>query len=143
MTVVWRKAALFNEERGSVASWIFTISRNKSIDRARSNRPLAPLEAAVEPVCAELTPEEACLRRDSNRFAKSLCAMLPIRQQDAIEWCVLAEETHTVAAIKNGLPLGTLKSNVRNGLLKLRQLAMVHEESIQPKRSKIFCGATD
>lgn len=143
MTIVWLKAASFNEERGSVASWIFTISRNKSIDRARANRPLEPLEATDELICTEPTPEDACLRHDVNQFAMSLCAMLPIRQQNAIEWCVLAEETHTVAASKSGLPLGTLKSDVRKGLLRLRQIAMAHGESTQHKRANVSCAAAD
>jgi RNA polymerase sigma-70 factor (ECF subfamily) len=114
---VWRRAASYRPERGDIAGWLYTITRNKLVDhwrRAGDAQDLAELDerrlAALEP------PGDLHLsvRQALNRVAPD--------QRRAIEMAYFGGLTYEETARRLELPLGTLKSRIRSGLKTLRSL---------------------
>jgi RNA polymerase sigma-70 factor (ECF subfamily) len=119
---VWRKAAEFDAARASPITWAATIARNRAIDRlrARSARPVAPLEdvAAVvdsAPSADSLIDE----KRDAARVAAALAQLEP-RHAAAIRACYFEGLSYEALAARDNVPVGTLKSWVHRGLLRMR-----------------------
>ena len=121
MTTLWRKADQFDPRRASVATWIFTIARNRRIDMLRrQNRP----EPEELPWGPEPEPDQAdvvALQQESAQLAKAL-KELPAQQRDLIEKAYFGDLTQSEIANLTGLPLGTIKSRIRLALDRLRHL---------------------
>lgn len=119
MATVWHKSHLFDAERASVATWIFTIARNRKIDQVRKiNRP--------EPEDLPWGPEEEpdpsdvlSLQQERARVAEALAA-LPEKQRFLVEKAFYGDLSHSEIATQTGLPLGTIKSRIRLALERLR-----------------------
>ena len=119
MTTLWRKAEQFDPTRASVATWVFTIARNRRIDIARRDRRPEPEELSWGP---EPEPDQAHvleLQQESARLAQAM-AMLPQNQRNLIEQAYFGEMTQAQIAQITGLPLGTIKSRIRLALDRLR-----------------------
>ena len=120
---VWRKAASFDPARASPITWLAAIARNRSIDRLRSaagGRRMDPIEAAEEvrdPAPAAVELVEAA--QQSSRLGLCLEQLEP-RQASAIRAAFLDGNTYEELAERMRVPLGTMKSWIRRGLLKLR-----------------------
>ena len=120
---VWRKAASFDPSRASPITWLVAIARNRSIDRLRAgavSRRMDPIDAADEvsdPAPAALEQVEAA--EQSGRLRTCL-QELEERQSAAIRSAFLDGTTYEELAARMGVPLGTMKSWIRRGLLKLR-----------------------
>ena len=121
MTTLWRKADQFDPSRASVATWIFTIARNRRIDLLRrQNRP----EPEELPWGPEPEPDQAdvvALQQDTALLSKAL-ARLPDAQRDLIEKAYFGDLSQSEIASLTGLPLGTIKSRIRLALDRLRHL---------------------
>jgi len=121
MTTLWRKADQFDPTRASVATWIFTIARNRRIDMLRrQNRP----EPEELPWGPEPEPDQAdviALQQDSVLLTEAL-KTLPAQQRDLIEKAYFGDLTQSEIASLTGLPLGTIKSRIRLALDRLRHL---------------------
>lgn len=119
MATVWHKAAQFDPSRASVATWIFTIARNKKIDVLRKQRRPEPEDLPWGP---EAEPDQAdtlSLVQESERLGEAI-ASLPVKQRDLIEKAYYGELSHAEIAEQTGLPLGTIKSRIRLALDRLR-----------------------
>ena len=119
MATVWQKAHLFDPTRASVATWIFTIARNRRIDLLRrENRPEPEdLPWGPEP---DPEPEDVLgMQQDSDRLGRAL-SELPAKQRELIERAYFGDLTHSEIAAETGLPLGTIKSRIRLALDRLR-----------------------
>jgi RNA polymerase sigma-70 factor (ECF subfamily) len=120
---VWRKAASFDPGKASPITWLVTIARNRAIDRLRSSgasRRTEPIEAADDvrdpaPVAAEHV-ERA---QEQHRLVHCL-EELEARHAAAIRAAFLDGATYEELAQRMSVPLGTMKSWIRRGLLKLR-----------------------
>lgn len=120
MATVWRKAAQFDPARATVATWVFTIARNRRIDLLRRDRRPEPEDLPWGP---EPEPDQAdalALQQDTQRLAAALAA-LPEDQRALIERAYFGDLSHSEIARATGLPLGTIKSRIRLALEKLRQ----------------------
>ena len=119
MTTLWRKADMFDPTRASVATWIFTIARNRRIDMLRrQNRP----EPEELPWGPEPEPDQAdviAMQQDQAQLATAL-KCLPDAQRDLIEKAYFGDLTQSEIAAVTGLPLGTIKSRIRLALDRLR-----------------------
>ena len=119
---IWRKAAEFDATRASPITWAATIARNRSIDRirARGSRPSAPLDEAME-VRDERPGADVLIdaASDEARVRAALATLEP-RHAAAIRSCYFEGMTYDALAEREGVPIGTLKSWVRRGLLKMR-----------------------
>ncbi|WP_375258567.1 sigma-70 family RNA polymerase sigma factor [Citreimonas sp.] len=119
MATVWHKAAQFDPTRASVATWIFTIARNRKIDVLRRQRRPEPEDLPWGP---ESEPDQADaigLQQESEHLGEAI-ASLPPKQRDLIEKAYFGELSHTEIAQQTGLPLGTIKSRIRLALERLR-----------------------
>jgi RNA polymerase sigma factor (sigma-70 family) len=120
---VWRKAAAFDPGRASPITWLVAIARNRAIDRLRSSamsRRMEPIESAdavSDPSPAAL--ERVELAQQHQRLAGCL-EELEARQAAAIRTAFLDGATYEELAARMSVPLGTMKSWIRRGLLKLR-----------------------
>ena len=119
MATVWRKAAQFDASRASVATWIFTIARNRRIDLARRERRPEPEDLAWGPE-AEPDPEGALAVEEEGRLLASAVAELPPVQRDLVQRAFWGDLSHSEIAAETGLPLGTIKSRIRLALQRLR-----------------------
>ncbi len=118
---VWTRADGFDAARGSAIAWLATIARNRSIDWRRANaRPTAPadtLEAVADP--APLT-SDALLLDERERLLHFCLGTLEPNQSHAIRTAFFEGLTYAELAARVAVPLGTMKSWVRRGLMKLR-----------------------
>ena len=120
---VWRKADAFDPVRASPITWLVAIARNKAIDRLRARggtRRADPIEAAEamrDPGPEPLAQMEAA--DDQRRIERCLEEIEP-RQAAAIRSAFLDGVTYAELAERMDVPLGTMKSWIRRGLLKLR-----------------------
>jgi RNA polymerase sigma-70 factor (ECF subfamily) len=120
---VWRKAASFDPERASPITWLVTIARNRAIDRLRAGagkgrmEPIEAADAVSDPAPAAIERVEAA--EVQQRLARCLDE-LEARQHTAIRAAFLDGATYEDLARRMGVPLGTMKSLIRRGLLKLR-----------------------
>lgn len=120
MATLWHKAHLFDPARASVATWVFTIARNRRIDALRRAARPEPEDLPWGP---EEEPDQQAvmeLAEDTRRLGDAI-ARLPEKQRELIEKAYFGELTHSEIASETGLPLGTIKSRIRLALDRLRQ----------------------
>ncbi len=119
---VWRNARAFDPERASPITWLAALARNRAIDRRRSlgSRATEGLDAAAE--VADPTPDaESAIGASQERTRLTGCiGELEARQADAIRSSFLGGATYAELAERRAVPLGTMKSWVRRGLLQLK-----------------------
>ncbi len=119
MATLWRKAHLFDGSRASVATWIFTIARNRRIDVARRDRRPQPEDLPWGPEEDRSAADELALAQESAELGRAL-ALLPEKQRLLIERAYFGDLSHSEIAGETGLPLGTIKSRIRLALERLR-----------------------
>lgn len=119
MATLWQKAHLFDASRASVATWVFTIARNRKIDALRKQRRPEPEDLVWGP---EEEPDQAdilSLQQESEQLGRAI-ASLPEKQRELIEKAYFGDLSHSEIAEQTGLPLGTIKSRIRLALDRLR-----------------------
>lgn len=119
MTTLWHKAHLFDPARASLATWIFTIARNRRIDALRKQRRPEPEDLPWGHEAEPPQEEVLGLQQESAQLAKAL-ATLPEKQRALVERAYFADLSHSEIAAETGLPLGTIKSRLRLALDRLR-----------------------
>jgi RNA polymerase sigma-70 factor (ECF subfamily) len=123
LTRVWRHAPVFDHRRGSVTSWVLTITRNLTIDALRMRRavPTDPDEFAASAMMSlEHNPEDAILRGDVSDVVRAALAGLPPEQRRAVILAAVYGRTALEISEEEGIPLGTAKTRIRTGLIRLR-----------------------
>lgn len=120
MAVLWQKAHLFDPGRASVATWVFTIARNRQIDALRRARRAEP-EALDWGPAPEPDQSEALALQEETALLGQALAALPGPQRVLIERAFYGDLSHGEIAAETGLPLGTIKSRIRLALDKLRR----------------------
>jgi RNA polymerase sigma-70 factor (ECF subfamily) len=123
----WKNAATYSEKRGSVQSWLVIMARNAAIDRIRQQRaqPRAlglEWELGADLVSARESPEDLSATAQRRRRIRGLIAQLPPEQREAVELAFFTGLTHQELADHLKEPLGTVKSRIRMGLIRLRTL---------------------
>ena len=119
MATCWHKAQMFDPARASVATWIFTIARNRKIDVLRKQRRPEPEDLGWGP---QEEPDQAdvmALQQESEQLGEAIAA-LPAAQRELIEKAYFGDLSHSEIAAQTGLPLGTIKSRIRLALERLR-----------------------
>ena len=118
---VWRSAARFDPARASAITWLSVVARNKAIDRLRQRRPAGEdIDAAAEvpddsPLATAVIEQED----DARRLAHCL-EQLEDRSRAMIRAAFFDGASYPELAEREGVPLGTMKSWIRRGLLRLR-----------------------
>lgn len=120
---VWKKAGSFDATRASPITWLVTIARNRSIDRLRAGanfRRSVPVDAANEIVDGALLPSETVERDDDARRLHGCLDQLDDKVGGVIRTAFMEGATYDSLAVRENVPLGTMKSWIRRGLLRLR-----------------------
>jgi RNA polymerase sigma factor (sigma-70 family) len=120
---VWRKAGSFDASRASPITWLVTIARNRAIDRLRASanfRKSTPVDAANEVVDGAILPSEAVERDDDARRLHGCLDQLDDKVGGVIRTAFMEGVTYDSLAVRENVPLGTMKSWIRRGLLRLR-----------------------
>jgi RNA polymerase sigma-70 factor (ECF subfamily) len=125
-TQAWKQAARYDASRGPVAAWLLTMARTRAIDRLRARRVrpegqvvndervMDHIEAPGTNVAEELVTEEQA------RHVRAALAALPLVQRMALELAYYEGLSQREIAERLEQPLGTVKTRIRLGLLKLR-----------------------
>lgn len=121
MLTVWRKADSFDRTRATVATWIFTILRNKRIDLfRREHYPEVELDDVAETAADTVDPDDAIQSSRLGQVLREAMRVLPKEQAEIIRLAFFEDKSHRVIADELRLPLGTVKSRVRLALIRLR-----------------------
>ena len=121
MIMVWRRAETFDPTQAGASTWIFTIARNKRIDRLRKDG--RPLPDMLDPAMAPDQPEtglDSVHRIQEEERLRHAMKKLPEEQAKMIFAAYYEEKSHREISDESGLPLGTVKSRIRLALTRLR-----------------------
>ena len=128
---VWRKAGDFDESRGRPFTWLVTLGRSRGIDRLRT---LAARDRVAEAGAREVVEEVSdaatdAFKSEQRGLVSAALAKLPDEQQRPIVLAYFDGLTQSEIATRLGAPLGTVKTRMRTGLIRLRELLASQGES--------------
>jgi RNA polymerase sigma-70 factor, ECF subfamily len=125
---VWTRAELYDPRLGNPTSWLVRLARNRAIDRLRARRVREAAsgpsldESAAEPVGTAIRSPEAIVVDDERRGKViDALASIPPEQRHLIEAAFFEGYTHSELAKRFGLPLGTVKTRIRTGMIAMRE----------------------
>jgi RNA polymerase sigma-70 factor (ECF subfamily) len=128
----WRHAAAYDPCRGSVVTWLLTITRNLAIDSIRVRRPttIDPDDVLALPLATgERGPAElAELAHELGRLRIALAA-LPSEQRRAVVLAGVLGLSAREVAEREDVPLGTAKTRIRTAMLRLRVILVTEERA--------------
>ncbi|HET8561299.1 MAG TPA: ECF RNA polymerase sigma factor SigK [Marmoricola sp.] len=120
---VWRMASRFDRSRGSALSWLLTLAHRRAVDRVRSAEAASRNETTYHQQNASLdhdeTAEAAEASMEARRVRDALDALTAV-QREALELAYFGGYTHTEVASMLDLPVGTAKTRIRDGLIRMR-----------------------
>ena len=121
---IWRRAERYDAARNTARAWVLRLVRNLAIDRMRSANARARAEhaSATQVVVDDAPegPEEAAARAERGRDVRAALEELPPEQRRAIEIAYFEGLSHSEIADREQTPLGTVKTRIRDGVLRLR-----------------------
>ncbi len=120
---VWRHAPVYDVRKGSVTTWVLTITRNLAIDALRLRRsvPIEPDDLiALGLVSNEADPEDQAQRADASSRVHRVLREIPVEQRRALLMSAYYGLTAGEIAERDGIPLGTAKTRIRAALSKVR-----------------------
>lgn len=125
---IWQQADRYDPSRGSPPAWIFTVARSRAIDRLRArhrreDRTISFDDPAVklDPLDEEASPDQVASFRQTRDVLKDAMKTLPSAQRIAVELAFFRGLTHVEIAAMLKQPLGTVKTRIRQGLIRLRK----------------------
>ena len=120
---IWRTASRFDESKGSAVSWILTLVHRKAVDRVRSAEAGSRRDTAYHQVSDgvehDSTAEAAHASMEARRVRQAMDSLTEV-QREALELAFFKGYTHTEVATMLDLPVGTAKTRIRDGLIRLR-----------------------
>jgi RNA polymerase sigma-70 factor (ECF subfamily) len=121
LLTVWRKAALYADDKGSLTTWVFAIARNLRIDRLRREVPWQELpEGRLAEASGDPLPDEAMAEKERRQRVQAALARLPGEQKEVVALAYLEGLSHSEIAARLAMPLGTVKSRMRMAYQKIR-----------------------
>ena len=121
---VWRRAADFDERRGRPFTWLVTLARSRAIDRLRqlsARERLAVASAQDAPAEASDAVQDA-YRAEQKEIVAAALGQIPEEQRQTLVLAYFEGLTQSEIAARLGAPLGTVKTRMRSGMIKLREL---------------------
>jgi RNA polymerase sigma-70 factor (ECF subfamily) len=120
---MWRGSARFDPDRGSAIAWMLTIVHRKTVDRVRSAEAAGRRDTTYHQqnhaVEHDATADAAHASLEAHRVRSALTGLTEV-QREALELAYFGGYTHTEVASMLDLPVGTAKTRIRDGLIRLR-----------------------
>ncbi len=125
---VWRQADRYDPARGAPPAWIFTVARSRAIDRLRARQRREARTVSFDDPAAKLDPLDegaapdvvVSFRQARDAVREAMTELSPV-QREAIELAFFKGLTHAEIAARLNEPLGTIKTRIRQGLIRLRR----------------------
>lgn len=118
---VWHKSASFDRKKGTLFTWLVRICRNSAIDKTRS-RDFADRQKSNEALDIVFISDSLGSKSDDDSSLKDLISELSVIQQQLINLSFFEGFTHPEISEQLNMPLGTVKTKIRNALLQLRSI---------------------
>lgn len=115
---VWRQADRFDSRRSSAEAWMLMIARSRAVDRLRKKR--ETVTDTVPEVASDSKPDINLARADEAAKVSDALRLLPFEQQEPIRLAFFEGLTHDQISRHLNIPLGTVKTRIRLGFLRLR-----------------------
>jgi RNA polymerase sigma-70 factor (ECF subfamily) len=124
---VWRIAPTYSRDKGSPLTWLLMLARSRAIDHLRSSsRRLKdreePIEVAFDCAHPGPDPETTAISGNRRQVVQAILADLAPEQITLLKLAFFEGLSHGEIAKKTGMPLGTVKSRIRAGMLRMREL---------------------
>ena len=122
---VWRKAATYDPEDGSVVGWIMNQARCRAIDRLRfeqRKKRASTYPLSLSPATDIADPQQIAIFEEQARTLRAALDVLNPEERLVIENAFFSELNYPEVAAKLNQPLGTVKTRIRSGLTKLREV---------------------
>jgi RNA polymerase sigma-70 factor (ECF subfamily) len=126
---IWKQASRYDRRKGSVYKWLVTLARCRAIDRTRSRnftqrREMETLREHLddESSTSQTTQLDAFLMLERAEVVRAVLAKIPATQQQVMHLAYFLGHTQSEIARKLEIPLGTVKTRMRQGLITLRGL---------------------
>ncbi|WP_028660307.1 ECF RNA polymerase sigma factor SigK [Nocardioides insulae] len=120
---IWRRASRFDPARGSALGWVLAIAHSRAVDRVRSSEAATRRETTYQvrnrSIDHDTTADAAHSSLEARRVRTALAQLTEV-QREAVELAYFGGYTHTEVATLLDLPVGTAKSRIRDGLIRLR-----------------------
>lgn len=133
-TQVWRQAHTYDQTRGTPGAWLMTMARTRAIDRFRAGAAehgrLESLDAVELFAGNDETPEQDVEGQERRRYVQQALAVLTSEQRQAIALAYFYGLSQSEIAGKLQLPLGTVKTRIRLGMIKLREALAPYETGL-------------
>lgn len=123
---VWRQAGQFDQSRSRPMVWLTVLTRSRAIDRIRVGRKERARRKPIEDISEEMSidgnPEQHSVQLEQGRIVRHGLYSLPPEQREVIELGYFEGLSQSEIAQKTGQPLGTVKTRVRLGMIRLRNI---------------------
>jgi RNA polymerase sigma-70 factor (ECF subfamily) len=132
-TQVWRQAHTYDRTRGAPGAWLMMLARTRAIDRflagAAEHGRIESLDAAAL-FASDGTPEQDVEGQERRKYVQQALAVLTADQKQAIALAYFYGLSQSEIADKLNLPLGTVKTRIRLGMIKLREALAPYEAGL-------------
>lgn len=133
-TQVWKQAHAYDPARGAPGAWLMTLARTRAIDRFRAGAAergkIASLDAVEFFAGDSETPEEDLAGKQRRRYVEHALSVLAPEQRQAVVLAYFYGMSQSEIAEKLRLPLGTVKTRIRLGMIKLRDALAPYESGL-------------
>ncbi len=135
-TQVWRQAHTYDAARGTPGAWLMTLARTRAIDQFRSGATehgrMESLDAVELFASDGETPEQDVENQERRRYVQQALAALTPEQRQAVALAYFYGMSQSEIAERLQLPLGTVKTRIRLGMIKLREALAPYETGLLP-----------
>ena len=124
MIELWRTATRYSADKGKAVSWALTMAHRRAIDRVRSEQAATNRETKAMFEAGQSTPfdevAESAEHRDERAQVRACLDRLTELQRQSVTMAYYQGQTYTEVATNLGVPTGTVKTRMRDGLIRLR-----------------------
>ncbi len=127
MIAIWTKSSTYDSNKSSVSTWVYTIARNKRIDKIRKEKRhyISESDEGLE-IPVDSTQEKEIFSAQVSNSLKKYMSNLPEEQSKLLKLSYFYNKTHADISEELKIPLGTVKSRIRLALTKMRHLVEVN-----------------
>ena len=131
---VWRQAPRFDAERGRALTWLLGMARSRAIDRLRSGRLERANVTSIEEVgglaSADANPEDQSSGKQRAEIVRNALTSLPREQRESLMLAYFGGYSQSEISEQLGIPLGTVKTRIRLGMMRLRDALAPYGEGL-------------